>query len=98
MNHEVLTSEDVLVYPRELNVRVGGVRHDQAVHDALRDSLGNGVSEQALDLNASSIGRVRPDFRGIVVENVCKCSIAKGVEVRRRCASNVRGPAINLPL
>ena len=97
-DYEVLTSEDMLVYPCELDVRVRGVRHDQAVYDTFRDGLGNSMSEETLDLNASGIGRVRSDFRGIVVENVRERSIAERVEGCRRCASNVRGPAINLPL
>lgn len=98
MDHEALTSEDMFVYARQLDVRIGGVGDDQAVDDALSDGLGHGMSEEALDLDASSTGCVRSGLRGIIVENVRERSIAKFVEVCGRCADNVCGPAINLPL
>ena len=98
MDREALTSKDVLVYPRQLDVRVRRVRHDQAVDDTLGDSLSHSVSEETLDLEARSTRCVRSGFRGIIVENVRKRSIAKGVEGYKGCADNVCGPAINLPL
>ena len=55
----LLTSKNVFVYPRQLDVCLSGVRHNQTVHDSLRYSLRDGVPQEVLNLHRSSISARR---------------------------------------
>ena len=81
---QILTSEYVLVYPRKLDVRFWGIRHDQAVHDTFRDRLGDSMAKEILNLYSSSVGCLGTEFRRIIVEYVCQCSMADRIEGYRR--------------
>ena len=81
---QILTSEYVLVYPRKLDVRFWGIRYNQAVHDTFRDRLGDSMAKEILDLYSSSIGCLGTEFRRIIIEHVCQCSVADCVERYRR--------------
>jgi len=50
-----LTSKNMFVYPRQLNVRLLRVRHNQTIHDSLCDGLGDRVPQEVLDLHRGSV-------------------------------------------
>lgn len=70
-----LTGEDVFMYPSQLNIRLGRVRDDKIVDDALTNSFGHRMAEEVLDNDGSCV-RSRPR-----AFQVLKASISDEIQV-----------------
>ena len=88
----------MLVYAGKLDIGLRGISDDEAVNNALRDRLGDGMAQQTLYLNASGIGSIVGELRQIIVKDVRECRLAQCIGRCRRGAGHVRGPSVDLSL
>ena len=74
----------MFVYSRELDIRLRRVGDNEAVHDAFGDGHGDGMSEEALYLDARRILLVLTVLRRVAVENIDEGGLADDIQRYRR--------------
>ena len=80
----VRTREDVFVDACQLDIRLWGVGDNEAVHDAFGDGHGDGMSEEALYLDARRILLVLTVLRRVAVENIDEGGLTDDIQRYRR--------------